>query len=84
MQVLLDSVKVAETSSGNIQASVVAAAGSHQLTVTATDANGSNARKSVGFAPAGANDSVAADERNGSCGAEIDLVVELGQMLGIE
>ena len=50
MQVLLDSVRVAEASSANIQASVVAAAGSHQLTVTATDANGSNARKSVGFA----------------------------------
>src|SRR5207248_7140611 len=48
MQVLLDSVKVAETSSGNIQASVVAAAGSHQLTVTAADTNGTNARKSVG------------------------------------
>ena len=48
MQVLLDSVKVAETSSGNIQASVVAAAGSHQLTVMATDVNGANARKSVG------------------------------------
>src|SRR5438552_8254456 len=50
MQVLLDSVKVAEASGANIQASVVAAAGSHQLTVTATDANGSNGRESVGFA----------------------------------
>src|SRR5207237_4840138 len=47
MQVLLDSVKVAEASSGSIQASIAAAAGSHHLTVTAADTNGTNARKSV-------------------------------------